>query len=274
MNKKRSEEDLNQEIQMLQQDINNKIKSIEEQIIEVKAEEKDIVDIITNDSNSQRESASCSSNVFVSTFGNITSSANSIATSNFAAYLGIAVSFNSMATAEGQSITECSCNGWVPVPEGRQYEDLNTVLENLKNDGEIQVAEEIKNNSLLAGYIDDIKMKIEEIKEDAIKIMSLEKELYDITEPQENEKVNRRNSCTKCTRREDIVCSGAAFAFAQGTTSSEAVALVENDTALSEAAAFGARRRLNFSVAIVFGFDFLKCKCKKCGVKVCKCHTI
>ncbi|QGU95709.1 hypothetical protein GOM49_11955 [Clostridium bovifaecis] len=274
MNKKRSEEDLYQEIQMLHQDIENKIKSIEEQIIEIEAEEKDILDIITNNSNSQRESANCSSSASAATFSNVSSSTATIAAPNFAAYLGIAVSFSSMATAEGQSITECSCNGWIPVPEGRNYVDINTVLEKLKNDGEIQIAEEVKNNSLLAGYIDGIRKKIEEIKEDAIKIMSLEKELYDITEPQENEEVNRRSSHSRCTRREDIVCSGAAFAFAQGTTSSEAVALVENGTALSEAAAFGARRRFNFSVAIVFGFDFLKCKCKKCGVKVCKCHTV
>jgi len=264
----RSEEIIMKEIEELEQDIKNKIKLIDNVIKKIKTKENNKQNLITYRSNSEGGSASCRSmsNAEFATFLG-EGLADDFYGPNFGIYFAIAAGF--VATVAGFSKTRCKCDRCRQVGVQEINEGFYDALENLKNNNNIRVSEEIENDKTLRETVQQVQVMINEIKADAVEMMKLEKELYDIVGPQQNQRTIRRRNFSKMEIGQDINCNGVAFAFALGSaleSVSEAETLVDENEAES-AASSGAL----LGTAVVFGFDILFCECKRTEKIFCSC---
>lgn len=267
-NQIRSEETIMREIEELEQNIKNKIQAIDNVIKEVKTEENNKENLMTYSSNSEGGSASCRSRsdaAFAAFLGE--GFADSFDGPNFGVYFAIAAGL--VATAEGFSKTRCKYGRCRQIGVQEINEGFYDALENLKNDNNIRLSEEMENDKTLRETMYQIQGMINEIKADAVEMMKLEKELYDIAGPQQNQRTIRRRNCSKMAIEQDINCNGIAFSFALGSalaSESEAETLVDENEAES-AASSGAL----LGTAVVFGFDILFCECKRTEKIFCSC---
>lgn len=267
-NQIRSEEMIMQEVEKLEQDIKNKIKLIDNVIKKIKTEENNKQNLITYRSNSEGGSASCrsmSDAEFATLLGE--GFADDFHGPNFGIYFAIAAGV--VATAEGFSKTRCKCARCRQIGAQEINENFYTALENLKNDNNIRVSEEIENNETLKETMQQVQVTINKIKADAVEMMKLEKELYDIAGPQQNQRTIRRKNFSKGAIGQDINCNGIAFAFALGSavaSEGESETIVDENEAES-AASSGAL----LGTAVVFGFDILSCECKRTEKIFCSC---
>ncbi|KOA21374.1 hypothetical protein CLHOM_00450 [Clostridium homopropionicum DSM 5847] len=252
-------ENLKGKIQQLTNEIKIEIEKLN------KEDAKDLAQSKVENKNSENKDArgreaNCVSGAGASGSGDIINISVS-ASDNLATYFALTINFGEgSAQASGSAGSECHCNG---APERGIYSiaEIDGVLEKFKNEEIVIEDKVLKAYEANSEILNLIKAKVREVKENAVEIMKLQKQMALLKQSEEEADRYPYKSRNSWVNSNDVKpqCFGISVAIAFGDDESETETEVEENSAQSAASATG-----DF-IAIVFGFTFLKCKCKRCG---------